>query len=81
MGFLELIIKSNASSIALLSAAGRLVRIGLIGFSLISSSAISSGNYMTVIPGFSVSATLKAFLTTSEIFSGVSIVCAHLDIG
>ena len=32
IGFLELIIKSNASSIALLSAAGRLVRIGLIGF-------------------------------------------------
>ena len=70
IGFLLLIIKSNAASIALLSAAGLLINDGLIGSSLIISFAISSGNSITVTPGFSVSATLKAFLITSVIFFG-----------
>ena len=69
-----MIIKSNASSIALLSAAGLLIKDGLIGLSLIFSLAISSGNSITVTPGFSVSATLKAFLITSVIFFGDKIV-------
>ena len=61
IGFFDFKIKSNASSIALLSAAGLLIKVGFIGLSLISSFAISSGNSITVTPGFSVSATLKLF--------------------
>ena len=64
IGFLAFIIKSTASLIALLSAAGLLVKVGFIGWSSISSLAMSSGNSITVTPGFSVSATLNAFLTT-----------------
>ena len=41
----------------------------------------ASGNSITVTPGFSVSATLKAFLITSVIFLGDKIVWAHLDMG
>ena len=74
MGFFAFKIKFIASSIALLSAAGLLIREGLIGLSLIYSLAISSGSSITVTPGFSVSATLKAFLTTSVTFLGVKIV-------
>ena len=68
IGFFDSIIRSSAASIALLSAAGLLINIGFIGSSFISSFAISSGNSITVTPGFSVSATLNAFLMTSVIF-------------
>ena len=44
------------------------MRVGVIGISLTSSLVMSSGNSITVTPGFSVSATLNAFLITSEIF-------------
>ena len=81
IGFFESKMRLSAISIALLSAAGLLIKVGLIGISFISSFAISSGNSITVTPGFSVSATLKAFLTTSVIFFGDKIVCAHFDIG
>ena len=81
IGFVAFVINSTASLIALLSAAGLLVKVGFIGSSFISSFAISSGNSITVTPGFSVSATLNAFLTTSVIFFGDRIVCAHLEIG
>ena len=52
-----------------------------MGFSFTSSFATSSGSSITVTPGFSVSATLNAFLTTSVTFFAERMVCAHFDIG